>query len=429
MDIFYQRDLNQNYMILPSEENDEKETYEKRMVLNNAIGGLLSMDTRTINGELFYYYNIHSLQSIQIIFEHRLFDRETLMQLFCGITKVFRTLERYLLSADNLFLKPECVYMDIESGEVFLCFYPCKKAGRDTFKELAEFLIDRVNHGEDDAKELAYAYYEKVHAEEYDPEKLIEQIERMEAEKDKMQSSMAEVLAGREETGGEEFYFVEPEEEENKEQMKLPLFKMFFCIGVILLAAGLYLILLSDPEILSFVGLSQEDYIVIGAVMAVAAVMGMIAVMRRPVGKKDLTGQEDKESRKEYCPDFLEEEIEDKEEHFGETAVLSVSVKKVHSVPQLKGVDGDEERKFTLDKNPFIIGKLSGKVNGILTDSRVSRVHAAIREDSGEYYISDLNSTNGTYINGKRLNGTETVQLHHMDKVCMASVEMIFLCQ
>ena len=94
-EIFYQRELNYNYMIVPFKE-EEKETYERRMMQDNHIDGLLPLDVRIINGELFCYYNIHSLQSIQVLFEHKLFDKQTLVQLLCGIAKVFRELGKYL---------------------------------------------------------------------------------------------------------------------------------------------------------------------------------------------------------------------------------------------------------------------------------------------------------------------------------------------
>lgn len=45
-----------------------------------------------------------------------------------------------------------------------------------------------------------------------------------------------------------------------------------------------------------------------------------------------------------------------------------------------------------------------------LTDMSVSREHAQIiRFDDGTYSITDLNSLNGTYVNGQRINGTATL--------------------
>jgi pSer/pThr/pTyr-binding forkhead associated (FHA) protein len=58
-------------------------------------------------------------------------------------------------------------------------------------------------------------------------------------------------------------------------------------------------------------------------------------------------------------------------------------------------------------------------------DSAVSARHAAIQVKANEhfpqfneYYLADLNSTNGTYINDLRINGSQ--RLHHNDEVRIA---------
>ena len=51
-----------------------------------------------------------------------------------------------------------------------------------------------------------------------------------------------------------------------------------------------------------------------------------------------------------------------------------------------------------------------------LTDMSVSRQHAQIvRSDNGRYTITDLNSRNGTFVNGQRIFGT--VDLNENDFV------------
>ena len=422
-EIFYQRELNYNYMIVPFKE-EEKETYERRMMLDNHIDGLLPLDVRIINGELFCYYNIHSLQSIQVLFEHKLFDKQTLVQLLCGIAKVFRELGKYLLSPENLYLSPECVYMNIETGEVFLCFLPHQKSGKETFEELAEFLINRVNHGEGGAKELAYQYYESVCMGEYDPDNLVEYVMKEETEGLEVPYT---AVAYEKVEDKEKYYFAEDSRKNKEENSKHYTIQIASCMGIILLAAGCYFVLLSCPEMVSFAGWSQEDFILIGAVIMVCAVLCMVAVIRFPGNTKKLPEQEYDCPDQQCLENYLEEELETREEYMGQTTVLCMDSN--YGIPKLEGMDGDEKRRFILNKNPFIIGKFPQKADGILNDSRISRVHAAIREDSGYYYISDLNSTNGTYVNGNRITGTETVRLHHLDKVCMASVEMIFLNQ
>ena len=58
-----------------------------------------------------------------------------------------------------------------------------------------------------------------------------------------------------------------------------------------------------------------------------------------------------------------------------------------------------------------------------LEDGTVSHHHSMLLIESGEIKLRDLNSTNGTRVNGMRIVETK---LHHGDQVRMGSVEMRF---
>ncbi len=59
----------------------------------------------------------------------------------------------------------------------------------------------------------------------------------------------------------------------------------------------------------------------------------------------------------------------------------------------------------------------------VIDDPRVSRNHAQMRSVDGRYVIFDLNSTGGTFINGKRI--TQCV-LYPGDVISLAGVPLIF---
>jgi pSer/pThr/pTyr-binding forkhead associated (FHA) protein len=46
----------------------------------------------------------------------------------------------------------------------------------------------------------------------------------------------------------------------------------------------------------------------------------------------------------------------------------------------------------------------------MVDDPNVSRSHAEIRPRGGSWVVSDLNSTNGTRLNGRRLQGPEVLK-------------------
>lgn len=62
-----------------------------------------------------------------------------------------------------------------------------------------------------------------------------------------------------------------------------------------------------------------------------------------------------------------------------------------------------------IDASPFVIGRGDG-VHLRLTWPGVSRQHAEIRETPEGWVISDCGSTNGTYVNGRRLSGEHVLE-------------------
>lgn len=61
-----------------------------------------------------------------------------------------------------------------------------------------------------------------------------------------------------------------------------------------------------------------------------------------------------------------------------------------------------EKKKFPLEKEIITLGRLES--NDIcLSDSSVSRLHAEIRWENNRFFLIDLGSTNGTYVDQKRV--------------------------
>lgn len=60
----------------------------------------------------------------------------------------------------------------------------------------------------------------------------------------------------------------------------------------------------------------------------------------------------------------------------------------------------------------------------LLPSSTVSRRHAQVRRDGGRYFLSDLNSTNGTLLNREPVLGDEL--LHDRDEIGIGIYRLIF---
>ena len=84
--------------------------------------------------------------------------------------------------------------------------------------------------------------------------------------------------------------------------------------------------------------------------------------------------------------------------------------------------EGDDRREIRLGPEPLTIGRDPENVL-VLDDRRVSRKHAEIRLRLGRYMLYDLQSTNGTHVNGRRV--AESV-LTDGDRVAIGGVELFF---
>lgn len=83
---------------------------------------------------------------------------------------------------------------------------------------------------------------------------------------------------------------------------------------------------------------------------------------------------------------------------------------------------------IAINKPEFVIGKERRRVDYCISDNNsVSRAHAKIRVRAGRCYITDLGSTNCTYVNGVKLSPNQEVVLSKGDKIKISDEEFEFL--
>lgn len=105
--------------------------------------------------------------------------------------------------------------------------------------------------------------------------------------------------------------------------------------------------------------------------------------------------------------------------HSDETVLLTES-----KHPMLISLGGND--KFVLNKPDLVIGRNKEICDCIIENKSVGRAHARITTTKGRCFITDLDSTNGTFVNGTKLISNKEYEIKYNDKILFANVEFCY---
>lgn len=105
----------------------------------------------------------------------------------------------------------------------------------------------------------------------------------------------------------------------------------------------------------------------------------------------------------------------------GDTEVITMEKSTIPLLRQKVGTD-----IITLSKPSLIIGRMSGFVDHVLEVNSIGKIHAEITIENEEFFICDLNSKNGTFINEIKIPPNAKAKVVSGDTVRFANVEYIF---
>lgn len=100
----------------------------------------------------------------------------------------------------------------------------------------------------------------------------------------------------------------------------------------------------------------------------------------------------------------------------------------IETIEKLPYLDFYNDKKIVLSKDRFLIGRSKELVDYALSEElAIGRVHAEILREESCYYLVDINSKNGTYINGIRLESQKKYELKSGDEVQFAEKKSKFI--
>ena len=453
----YKRDMNHNYLILYGEDEINTDSYQVRMLVGNVIPSLLKCRIQGMDGRFLVYFDITSKQALSVLYEEKKMGVEDLRLIFGGFVKAMEDAAEYLMNPGQFIISPEYIYTDIEKQEIYFCMMPgYEKDIKEQFQFLTEYILPKIDHQDQDAVILGYGVYKRAMEDSFHLEHIKEELYKTQGQqgttttKAEQMKTESEQRQESEDFNPEEEGFWENEEinqefvrdGEKSKRLSLPQ-----KTGVIVLAA----ILLCGIAAITLMGYLPylETGTILGIIIVlVACVMLFVYVSKIKKKPGELRqGREEERDKPKGITGKVPTDQTDQSQNtiqsvvkstnkpvvkssqlhadYGETVVLSAGA--VSGPASLVSKEPGELATIYINEDLTVIGKLETACDAVISLPTVSRIHAKIRKKEDAYYLTDMNSRNGTAVNGRLLLPDEEYRLEPEDEVDFAQARYIFL--
>jgi hypothetical protein len=380
----FQRRLSQSYMII-ERDLDSDPSYELEIFSYNKVPGLLPIQMETTDGMLRFWYEITGRQSLADFLRRRKVDMELIHTLFLELKKVCGVLQDYLLTEAGVLLEAEYIYLDFEQQHAEFVYLPGLDGDiRSYFRNLMEQILQNLNHNNKKAVNVAYEVYQRTLQEGFSLEEMLEEVYQTESNNPVMENVCAQAEEKiRKEVESKDKVKADHREEEHSGR-------------------------LGEEQRPPKTGVLKN--------MLKNIWEGAFCLINRKIQRK---------SKQEISYAVYPEDVIQVSQETLHPTELLYSISKEKGILMYRGMDGLSD--ITIQKESFFIGKKESEVDGVIDRSCISRVHAKIELDGEEYYIEDMNSTNGTYLNGQQLEYHQRVRLKEGDNITFGTVEYRFV--
>lgn len=398
----YKRDFKNNYMLISFEDEEEAdiEKYEFKMLENNYISGLMKFKLVKDNEKTIFCYDITSKQSLSRILEYKPIGLEDIKKIVLGIIRAITNMERFLLGTYGLLLNTDYIYADPEGLDLALCYLPCiKEEMQSKLSDLFAQILAKIDQNDHEGVVLAYSLYQ-------------------ESLKDNcVFNDLLSIMNKYNKNTKKEILLKIADAEHNKEDVY-------------------------ESDKAKSIESKTKDRAEIFSIKSLFRMKKEKAKVKGPVQESknsyktqkpeaSLSEEEFYEEKKEWLELFensksMERSNTYEEKDYTHTVLLSeASENKADYI--LKSSDKTVE-DIKISYFPFIIGKQERICDYIIKSEMVSRLHLRIDKDRGEKFsIRDLNSLNGTKLEGRLLDNEEVAELSLGNEVEIADLRYVFV--
>lgn len=339
---------------------------DEKLIFHKNYQGILPAEKCYVNGAGQYWYNISGRQALDAYCRVNPINHNFFEMIILRICSQLEILEWNLIDTSCLVVDPELIFINSTGEDVSFILYPDTKGNFwDELQQLLEYLLTKLNHGDQEGIRLAYKLYDMTLAEGYSITELKETI-----------------LTARERKREEDNKAVSYKETQEIELAMEPA---------------------KETEIFQ-----EIEKKLLGLVERAKEILWI---------KKD---------NKEDIPMVVYPEDEQEEEslQMNPTICLAATLGVPKGVLVYEG-SGDYP-DFELEQGTSILGK-NPRVKLHINRETISQFHAKFDYADKNYYIEDMNSTNGTFLNEELLNYKEKKQLFQGDVIRFADVKYRFM--
>ena len=480
MEAEFRKDLHHNYMIITREEAIRTEPYCIRMLEQQRLEGVLPLEQRQMNSRHLYYYDITGMQSMYYLLDKSKLSYDKVRRIMKGVLHTLDLAYEFLLPCEDFILKPDFIYLDVMEFTPSLCFLSGYQSEiKEQMNQLLEYLMNKVDYSDKEAVLMVYQLYAASREESFTTMHLYQVLDRefgpptSDSEQAKstieavsMQSSLKERSAPMKENQILEKIPMMLEKVEREEEKECYPASTYLISALCAVIGGLLLILGLTSGILYDTYSENIDYSKLAALLFIilclegylfrkiwdkknrrskiitkseyidprteADYSGVSDYRRKPILAAKLQGESIPQPKKAAEPEQKSqlqtgEKSEEQEEDYHPTCLLSEVVKKTEDLKHcLRPINDPDYQPILLTEYPFFIGKLKTNVDYCLDQKVISRYHAKITKEEERYYITDLNSTNGTFVNGQMLQTYEKKEIVPGDEIAFANISYVF---
>jgi hypothetical protein len=392
----YIRILNCNYeRILLSEIPDIKR-YQYCILGRGGIKGLLPCNLRYIDNAAYLYYDISSTQNVAELYAAKKITREWIKDFLWSMRQVQAELDRFLLDDRNLLWFPQHIFQDLSLKEFRFLYIPYYGMNCG-FLDLLEFWVEHIDYNDKTLVDYIYKMYSQYEllGSVYLEEQIFEDAQWLEKVKSQREESDLSLIEVQEDVADKDLSLSEsPLPALNADaQMKEKLRQKRRL----------------DRE-------EREDNVKKGLIQLLSDGHKKHRKDKKSY-QRELPGQQLPVYA--VCEALEEEEALDA---CGKTIYIEEKMQQVQHFLYSRET-GEVVR---IQKEAFLIGKQQEEVDLCLPDQSASRIHARITNEGNNWYLEDLNATNGTFKNGLRMNPYEKRILEAGDEIKFGRLSFLF---